>query len=75
MKHIFLAIVVLFVFQLSAQDQGTELQSKIDILNLKIEQSQNGERLKWMDSLTKVVSNNVELKYNVLVFVFCLFQL
>lgn len=67
MKHIFLAIVVLFVFQLSAQDQGTELQSKIDILNLKIEQSQNGERLKWMDSLTKVVSNNVELKYDSIV--------
>ena len=67
MKHIFLAIVVLFVFQLSAQDQGTELQSKIDILNLKIEQSQNGERLKWMDSLTKVVSNSVELKYDSIV--------
>ena len=67
MKHIFLAIVVLLVFQLSAQDQGTELQSKIDILNLKIEQSQNGERLKWMDSLTKVVSNSVELKYDSIV--------
>jgi DNA-binding CsgD family transcriptional regulator len=67
MKYTLLAIALLFSFHLSAQDQDAALQSKIDALSLKIEQSQNGERLKWMDSLTKVVSNNVELKYDSIV--------
>ena len=67
MRYPLLTIILLFVCQLSAQDQDAELQSKVDVLNLKIEQSQNGERLKWMDSLTKVVRNNPELKYDSIV--------
>lgn len=67
MKYTLLAIALLFSFHLSAQDEDAALQSKIDALSIKIEQSQNGKRLKWMDSLTKVVSNKVELKYDSIV--------
>jgi signal transduction histidine kinase len=58
MKYIFLAINLLFSFQLSAQDQDIELQSKIDFFNLKIEQTEKGERLRWMDSLTTTIYDN-----------------
>ncbi|MFT5847931.1 sensor histidine kinase [Psychroserpens sp.] len=67
MKYTLLAIILLFSFQLSAQNQDAALHSKIVILNSKIKQSEKGERLKWMDSLTKVVRNNSELKYDSIV--------
>jgi tetratricopeptide (TPR) repeat protein len=62
MKFIFLAISLLFGIQLSTQDSG--IPSKIDVLNSKIQQSQKGERLAWLDSLTKLTYRNPKLKYD-----------
>jgi signal transduction histidine kinase len=67
MKYFFFTISLLFSFQLSAQDPDLELQSKIDILNSKIEHAEKGERLVWLDSLTKLTYRNLELKYDSIV--------
>ena len=67
MKYTLLTITLLFCFQLSAQDQNPTLQFKIDILNSKIQQTEKGERLKWMDSLTQLAFRNTELKYDSIV--------
>jgi len=62
MKIILLAIALLFAFQLTAQDAGT--QFKIDFFNSKIQQTEKGERLLWLDSLTSLTHNKSELKYD-----------
>jgi signal transduction histidine kinase len=67
MKHILLVIILFFCIQLSAQDQEAELQSKIEFANSKIIQTQKGERLFWLDSLTKLTYRNSELKYDSIV--------
>jgi hypothetical protein len=64
MKYIFLAINLLFSFQLSAQDQNTALETKIDFVNSKIQQTDKGERLTWLDSLTKITYRNPKLEYD-----------
>jgi hypothetical protein len=63
-KYIFLAINLLFSFQLSAQDQNTALETKIDFVNSKIQQTDKGERLTWLDSLTKITYRNPKLEYD-----------
>jgi len=67
MKYLFLAITLLFSFHLSAQNPDVDLQSKIDVLNSKIEQTEKGERLVWLDSLTYLTYHNPELKYDSIV--------
>lgn len=67
MKHALLAIIILFSIQLSAQNPDTDLKSKIDIINLKIRQSEKGERLIWLDSLTKLTYRKSELNYDSIV--------
>jgi DNA-binding CsgD family transcriptional regulator len=69
MKYFFLAIILFFSFHISAQAQDAELQSKLDIFNSKIQQTEKGERLRWMDSLTTTiydnsVINNPKFKYD-----------
>ncbi|WP_323788182.1 sensor histidine kinase [Psychroserpens sp.] len=65
MKYIFIAISLLFGFQITAQD--IELQTKIEFANSKIQQTQKGDRLFWLDSLTKLTYRNSELKYDAIV--------
>jgi tetratricopeptide (TPR) repeat protein/DNA-binding CsgD family transcriptional regulator len=67
MKLITLVIFLIFGFQIAAQD--AELQSKIDIFNSKIQQTEKGERLRWMDSLSATIYlnglyNNSKFKYD-----------
>ena len=64
MKYFLFAIVFLFSFHLSAQNPDAGLQSKIDILNSKIEQTEKGERLIWLDSLSKLTYRNPKLEYD-----------
>jgi hypothetical protein len=69
MNYFFLAITLLFSFQLSAQNQDGDLQSKLDIFNSKIQHTEKGERLRWMDSLATTIYlnrlyNNPKFKYD-----------
>lgn len=65
MRYILFAAVLLFGFQLTVQD--IELKTKIEFANSKIKQTQKGERLFWLDSLTKLTYRNAELKYDSIV--------
>lgn len=65
MKYIPLIISLFFGLQITAQNE--ELQSKIQLVNSKIEQTDKGERLFWLDSLTKLTYRNSELKYDSIV--------
>ena len=65
MKYILVAIIVLFGLQITAQD--IELQTKIEFANSKIQKTQKGDRLFWLDSLTKLTYRNSELKYDSIV--------
>lgn len=56
MKYTLLVITLLFGFQLIAQD--LDLQNKIESVNTKIQQTEKGERLAWLDSLTKLTYRN-----------------
>lgn len=67
MKYTLLAVALLFSIHISAQDQDAGLQSKIDILNSKIEQTEKGERLIWLDSLTKLTYRKSEFNYDSIV--------
>lgn len=62
MKQSVLAFILLFACQINAQE--LDLQNKIQFLNSKIHETTKGERLKWMDSLTRVVRFNTDLKYD-----------
>jgi signal transduction histidine kinase len=62
MKQLVLTILVLLGFQINAQD--LDLQNKIQFINSKIHHTTKGERLKWMDSLTRVIRFNKDLKYD-----------
>lgn len=62
MKYILFAGMLLFGFQITAQD--LDLQKKIELVNSKIQESQKGERLVWLDSLTKLTFLKAELKYD-----------
>jgi signal transduction histidine kinase len=69
MNYFFLAITLLFSFQLSAQNQDGDLQSKLDVFNSKIQHTEKGERLRWMDSLTTTIYDtnfysNPKFKYD-----------
>tara|TARA_B100000809_G_scaffold258961_1_gene303052 strand:+ start:739 stop:2820 length:2082 start_codon:yes stop_codon:yes gene_type:complete len=64
MKHFFLAIILCFTFQLSAQDKDVDIQSKIDFFNSKIEQTEKSERFKWMDSLYRSVWEKTVFNYD-----------
>lgn len=62
MKITLTIIFLLFTFQITAQNAG--IQSKIDFFNSKIQQTEKGERLAWLDSLTKMVEYKSEFKYD-----------
>jgi DNA-binding CsgD family transcriptional regulator len=69
MKRIIFLITLCFGSQLSAQNKDADIQSKLDIFNSKIQQTEKGERLRWMDSLTTTiydnsVINNPKFKYD-----------
>jgi hypothetical protein len=62
MKNTLFVISLLFGFQLAAQD--LDLQRKIEFVNSKIQQTKKGERLYWLDSLTKLTYRNPKLEYD-----------
>ena len=62
MKFLFFFITLVFGIQLSAQD--ADIPSKIDFFNSKIQQTEKGERLIWMDSLNHLVWEKTEFKYD-----------
>jgi signal transduction histidine kinase len=64
MKFIPFVISLIFTFQLSAQNQDGDIQSKIDLFNSKIQQTEKGARLQWMDSLTRTVWDKTAFKYD-----------
>lgn len=65
MKYFLFCFFLFLSFAVNAQQ--ADVETSISDLELKIKQSQKGERLRWMDSLTKVVRNNPELKYDSIV--------
>ncbi|MFT5242923.1 MAG: signal transduction histidine kinase [Psychroserpens sp.] len=62
MKDTLVVMSLFFVFQIAAQD--LDLQHKIEFVNLKIQQTEKGERLNWLDSLTKLTYRNPALEYD-----------
>jgi S-adenosylmethionine:diacylglycerol 3-amino-3-carboxypropyl transferase len=64
MKCIIFLITLCFGVQLSAQNQDADIQSKIDFFNSKIQQTEKGERLQWLDSLNSTVLDKTEFKYD-----------
>ncbi|BAO74697.1 sensor histidine kinase [Winogradskyella sp. PG-2] len=67
MRYFLSIIIFLFGSYLFVQDQGDELQSKIDFFNSKIKQTDKAERLILMDSLTRLTYRNPEYKYDSIV--------
>jgi hypothetical protein len=51
MKCIPFLISLCFGVYVFAQNPDAALQSKLDIFNSKVQQTEKGERLRWMDSL------------------------
>jgi signal transduction histidine kinase len=64
MKRIIFLIILCFGVQLSAQNKDADIQSKIDFFNSKIQQTEKGERLQWLDSLNSTVLDKTEFKYD-----------
>ena len=64
MKLLFSFMSICFFLQMKAQDQNSDIKIKIDFYNSKINQTEKGERLLWLDSLTSLVRNKTQLKYD-----------
>lgn len=63
MKIPFLIFAILLGLQIHGQD--LDLQKNIEFVNSKIQQTQKGERLKWLDSLTELSHREPKLfKYD-----------
>lgn len=65
MKVTLSIIFFLCAWQITAQD--ADIKSKIDFFNSKIVKTERGERLAWLDSLTRVTIRNSDLKYDSIV--------
>jgi tetratricopeptide (TPR) repeat protein len=69
MKCIPFLISLCFGVYVFAQNPDAALQSKLDIFNSKVQQTEKGERLRWMDSLTTTIYDtnfysNPKFKYD-----------
>tara|TARA_R110000787_G_scaffold196454_6_gene307826 strand:+ start:2496 stop:4466 length:1971 start_codon:yes stop_codon:yes gene_type:complete len=64
MKLFPLFLLLCLCFQIYGQENGTDIKTKIKFFNSKIQQTEKGERLQWLDSLTSLVRNKTELKYD-----------
>lgn len=62
MKYYFLAIALLVAFQATAQEVG--IPAKIDFFTSKIQETQQGERLQWMDSLVGLIEYKEKFHYD-----------
>lgn len=62
MKLTYFLYVLLFLFPSLQIAQETE--EKIEALNMLIAQSENGEKLQWMDSLVRIVKYKKDLQYD-----------
>lgn len=65
MKVTLSIIFLLCAWQITAQD--ADIKSKIDFFNSKIVKTERGERLAWLDSLTRITIRNSDLKYDSIV--------
>lgn len=65
MKVTLSIIFFLCAWQITAQD--VDIKSKIDFFNSKIVKTERGERLAWLDSLTRITIRNSDLKYDSIV--------
>ena len=65
MKVTLSIIFFLCAWQITAQD--ADIKSKIDFFNSKIVKTERGERLAWLDSLTRITIRNSDLKYDSIV--------
>lgn len=62
MKYYFLVIALLVTFQATAQEVG--IPAKIDFFTSKIQETQQGERLQWMDSLVGLIQYKEKFHYD-----------
>lgn len=62
MKYYFLAIALLVTFQATAQE--VDIPAKIDFFTSKIQETQQGERLQWMDSLVGFIQYKEKFHYD-----------
>lgn len=57
--------MLLFLFlQLNGQEKEIKIKTKINFFNSKIQQTEKGERLQWLDSLHRTVLDKTEFKYD-----------
>jgi signal transduction histidine kinase len=64
MKLLFSFISICFFLQMKGQDHNSDIKIKIDYYNSKINQTEKGERLQWLDSLNRIVLDKTEFKYD-----------
>ena len=64
MKNCVLFLLLLLVYQLPAQKSDPDIPSKIKYLKVKIQETESGERLIWLDSLVQTVLDRTEFKYD-----------
>ena len=64
MKNCVLFLLLLLVYELPAQKSDLDIPSKIKYLNVKIQETESGERLIWLDSLVQTVLDRTEFKYD-----------
>ncbi|MCP4802236.1 MAG: hypothetical protein GY891_05175, partial [Bacteroidetes bacterium] len=64
MKNCVLFLLLLLVYELPAQKSDLDIPSKIKYLNVKIQKTESGERLIWLDSLVQTVLDRTEFKYD-----------
>lgn len=60
-------IIFFFIFSFVMFSQETKLKTEIGNVKLKVKNSKKGERLKWLDSLTKLTEYNSNFKYDSIV--------
>ncbi|WP_152596594.1 hypothetical protein [Algibacter lectus] len=65
MKLALFYISLFIVFGISAQQ--SDIKKSISKIHSNIQQSQNGQRLKWMDSLVSIVKYKTDLQYDTIV--------
>ena len=64
MKRITIFILLCIYLQMNGQQQDTDIKVKINFFNSKIQQTEKGERLQWLDSLHRTVFDKTEFKYD-----------
>lgn len=64
MKLLLSVILCFLCLQLNGQEKDEDIKTKITFFNSKINQTEKGERLQWLDSLNRIVLDKTEFKYD-----------